>query len=207
MAPSLAPGLVADILLDRVYAAVDDPHRIHTPQALGLQALSRAQEWVSIRFALLRRTFPLTLAASVPLYDRFTVAPEALTLLSASRAGVPLALVPYTALRYRDPQWLATSGTPDTVYCIRWSLWGFYPVPAAATTVVVTCQVVASSLVHIEQPLSIPESYAERAEQVAIGLLLLGRERHFQAGVTFIQRGLDLSAAQMQAFLTRGGFS
>src|SRR6266566_4718925 len=121
--------LISDDLLVTIMAALDDITSMHTTPAQALRALSRAQQWVSIRFRLLRRLFPVSLAASVPLYDRLTLAPSAVTLLSASLGGIPLYLTPLTALRYRDPQWLKTAGTPTLMYCVRWRLWGFYPVP------------------------------------------------------------------------------
>lgn len=197
-------SLTAAMLLDRIYASVDDIHRIHTPEALGLQALTRAQEWVSLRFALLRRTYPVLLAPTVQLYDRLALAPQAVTTLSASLNGVPLGLTPLTALRYRDPQWLATAGTPLLLYCVRWRLWGVHPVPTTEATLLVTCLAVALPLTAPTQGLEIPDSYADHVEQVALGLLLLGRERHLQVGVTAIQQGLALTREQVQALVAGG---
>jgi len=188
--------LAADTLLDHVYATLDDLHRVHTVDAgIALRALSRAQQWVAIRYRLLRATIPVTLGAGIPLYPRLDGGAQAVTVLSASLNGTPLAVVPLHALRVVDPAWLKTSGTPTLLYCVRWSLWGFYPVPSASGYVLVGAVMAPIKLTTLTQRLEIPDAYADQVLHVTTGLLLCTREGALQDGVAYVQRGLNLGTA------------
>jgi hypothetical protein len=196
--------LAASYLLDRVFATLDDIYRIHTTEAMGLRALSRAQEWVCLRFRLLRKLYAVPLAAGVPLYDRVALAPQAVSLVSASLNGQPVYVTPLRAVRYRDPQWLHTPGTPSLLYCVRWRFWGFYPVPTSAQVALLTCLAAPTPLTEVTQHLEVPDGYADHAEQVSTGLVLCGRERTVQEGRMAIQAGLELTGQQARPFAHAG---
>jgi len=188
----------ADQLFPSVTAALDDVHRIQTTEAQVLRAMSRAQQWVTLRYRLLRRPFVLPLRAGVPLYHREALAPASVSLLSGSLGGLPLSITPLSALRYRDPQWLQTSGLPTLLYCVRWSLWGVYPVPPVDMTGMVSCLVSARTLTTMTQILEVPDGYRNNIVQVTIGLLLLTRERAMQQGLARIQAGLEMTAGAVR---------
>lgn len=184
-------------LLDTIFQAVDDVSRIHSADPLiGLRALSRAHQWVALRYRLLRRIYPWALRARVPLYARMDVCPRAVAILGATLNGEPLWPTPLDAVRYRDTQWLATQGTPALWYKVRWSYLGVYPVPSTAQTGTLTAIAAPLPLTLMTQALETPDGYADQLILTTTGLLLIGRERAVQEGLGKIAAGLNLTPAQ-----------
>jgi hypothetical protein len=184
--------VIAGEALAQMAKELDDPGLIHH-EDMALIALSEAQRLVSWRFKLTRLTAPLTIVDRIPLYRPQVASDRCLWVLYASLAGETLWPVPSHTLRYKDPAWMATQGTPEYLYRYGLTRVGFYPVPDADLTVDLTMLVAPARVVTLGQSLEIPESYLPRVVDVAVGMLLITGERAFQGGMARITRGLDLS--------------
>ena len=103
-----ASSLYADIS-----AVLDDPQQLRADEALLLRTLSQAQEWVTLRYRLLIHSLPLDIVGAVPWYALPVLQPRVLMVTEVvDEDGSMLTPVPLTHLRYSDPEWLASSGTP-----------------------------------------------------------------------------------------------
>ena len=171
---------------------LDDPDLVHH-QEIALLALSEAQRLVSWRFKLTRLTAPLTLSDRIPLYRPQDASDRCIRVLHASLEGNTLWPVPRHTLRYKDPAWMSTQGTPEYWYAEGLTRIGFYPVADEAVTVDLTMLVAPVKLVELGQSLEIQESYLPRVLDVTVGILLMTGERAFQAGMARITKGLDLT--------------
>ena len=188
-------ALAADTLYTLVMQDMDDEHAIRNAStALFLRHLSRAQQWVALRYQLLRETFPLSLVANTPLYALSATHPRLVTVTHMTLSnGTPLWPVPLTSLRYRDTSWFATTGaTPTLFYRVGWRYVGIVPVPNAATTLTLTGVLLPLTVTEMGAPLQIPESYLPELVMVTTGLLMVSRERQYQAGVARIMQGLRI---------------
>ena len=195
-----------------VYALImqdlDDENAIRSAsETLFLRHLTRAQQWVALRYRLLRDTFPLSLFANTPLYSLTAAHPRlvVVTHLTLSN-GTPLWPIPLTSLRYKDTAWFATTGaTPTLFYRVGWRYVGVYPVPSANATAMLTGLLLPSVPADMSSPLQIPDSYAPRLTLVTAGLLLLGRERRYAEGLARIATGLGLAPSQQSSVAQKEG--
>lgn len=192
-------------LIDPVQVLLDDFMRVRTPTPMFLRHVSRAQQWVALRYRLLRHTFALPLQATIPLYDVATMLPRLVSILSVVHAtGVPLWPVPLTSLRYKDLAWIVTPGAPSVFYRIGWNFLGVQPVPQVDEVLHVTAHMLPLRIPTLTTLLEIPEAYAPQVVKVTAGLLAIVRE-HQPQGAQWIQEGLDsLPPAPNVVALRRG---
>jgi len=197
----IPPGVrVAGSLFTSIAAGIDDPQQLRaTSPGLLLHVLSRAQQWVALRYRLLVDTFSLTLLPGVPWYvlaqqyGRMIVVTDVTD--TADRMLNP---VPLTRLRYVDPQWLYTAGLPRRFWRLGWTHLGFYPVPTTYETAHVTGVVMPHYLVEATQLLETPASYDDAVVAVATGHLLMTVERKPLEGLAMIADALKISLPQAQ---------
>ena len=183
-ASSLYPG---------ISALLDDPQQLRAEEEVLLRFLTRAQQWVALRYRLLLHTFPLEGIAGVPWYALPPLLPRVVMVTEVTRPdGAMLLPVPLTRLRYSDPQWLASSGTPTRFYRVGWTTLGLYKVPDAYGQYTLTGVLLPRRLEEGGQPMETPVSYDDAVMQVAAGLLLLGRERNLVKGMAFLSQGLGM---------------
>ncbi len=181
-------------LLDQIAFDLDDEVRTRTSSPdIYLHALSRAQEWVALRFRLLRATFPLPILAQVPVYEVAQASPRLVSVTHVALAGVPLWPQPLRTLRFRGITWPATTGTPTHFY--RIGLWylGVFPAPLVDAVAHVTGVIAPPPLTHVRDQLVIPDSYIPQVRQVATGLLLIASEKASQTGLVRIQAALAIT--------------
>jgi len=183
-ASSLYPG---------ISALLDDPQQLRAEEEVLLRFLTRAQQWVALRYRLLLHTFPLEVIASVPWYALPPLLPRVVMVTEVvDPDGKMLLPVPLTRLRYSDPQWLASSGTPTRFYRVGWTTLGLYKVPDAYGQYTLTGVLLPRRLEEGGQPMETPVSYDDAVMQVAAGLLLLGRERNLVKGMALLSQGLGM---------------
>ena len=182
----------ASSLYAGISAVLDDPQQLRAEEPLLLRCLSQAQQWVALRYHLLLHSFPLEVIAGVPWYALPHLQPRLLMVTEVLDAAQRmLTAVPLTRLRYSDPQWLASSGTPTRFSRIGWSYVLFYPVPAVSAHYTMTGVCLPTRLLEGGQLLETPISYDDAVLRVAAGLLLVGRERKTAKGMALIaQAGL-----------------
>lgn len=181
-------------LIDPVQVLLDDFTRVRTPTPMFLRHVSRAQQWVALRYRLLRHTFALPLQATIPLYDVATMLPRLVSVLSVVHdTGVPLWPVPLTSLRYTDLAWMTTPGAPTVFYRIGWNFLGVHPVPATDEVVHATAHMLPLRVEALSTLLEVPVAYAPQVVLVTAGLLAIVRE-HQPQGAAWIQEGLGAAA-------------
>ena len=175
---------------------LDDAHAVRTlPDAMWLRQCTRAQQWVALRYQLLRETFPLSLYTNTPVYALAATHPRLVVITHITLNGTPLWPVPLASLRYKDTAWFATAGTPSLFYRIGWRFVGAYPVPSTNATALMSGLLLPATLTEATSRLQIPDSYVPQLIQVATGLLMLARERRYQEGVARIRQGLGIRAS------------
>ena len=193
---------VANDLFALVMQDLDDANAIRTPDAaLFLRHATRAQQWVSLRYRLLRETFPLSLYTNTPVYALSATHPRLVMVTHMTLSnGTPLWPIPLISLRYKDTAWFATTGATATLfYRAGWRYVGIYPVPSANAAATLTGVLLPATLTDMSSPLQIPDSYAPRLTLVTAGLLLLSRERRYTEGLARIATGLGLRAPAQQS--------
>ncbi len=131
--------------------------------------------------------------------DLAALIPRFFALTHVALNGTPLAWAPYESLRYRDPQWFQTPGTPTLYYRIGLRWMGLVPVPVAAGNLRLTGLVAPRALVREDQQLEVPDSYTNRLVAVSTGLVLLTREHLVEEGLRHVAEGLGISAPQAAA--------
>ena len=180
-------------LYSGVSALLDDPQQLRADEAVLLRCLSQAQQWVALRYRLLIHSFPFDVIAGVPWYPLPATQPRLLVVTEVLDATASmLTPVPLTRLRYSDPQWLASSGTPTRFYRIGWTHVGLYKVPSVSEVYTLTGVCMPERLKEGGQPLELPVSYDDAVMRVAAGLSLIGRERKYTKGLALISQGLTL---------------
>ena len=189
--------LTVGALFVLVQQDLDDETAIRTtPPAIFLRHATRAQQWVALRYRLVRETLPLLLFANTPLYSLTTIFPRMVVVTHMTRSdGTPLWLVPLTSLRYRDTAWFSTAGTPGFFYRVGWRYLGIVPVPSADETAIVSGLMLPNDLTEMSSRLQIPDAWVPQLAQVTAGLMMLSRERRYEEGVTRIMAGLGLRTA------------
>lgn len=186
-------------LYGAVSAVLDDPQQLRAEEPVLLRMLSQAQEWVALRFRLLIHSFMLGALPGVPWYQLPVLFPTVLVVTEViDQAGSMLVPVPLTRLRYSDPQWLKTSGTPTRFYRVGWTIVGLYRVPDAPAIYTVTAVCLPVRLTHGAQFLETPVAYDDALIYVAAGLLLIARERKYAKGLALIRQGLALPEPQTE---------
>jgi hypothetical protein len=196
----IAPGLrpVASLYAG-VSAVIDDPQQLRADEALLLRVLSQAQQWVALRYHLLIHSFPLDVVAGVPWYALPFTQPRLLVVTEVLDAtGSMLTPVGLTRLRYSDPQWLASSGTPTRYARVGWTHLLLYRVPAVSAQFTITGICMPRVLLEGAQPIETPIAYDDAVMKVAAGLLLIGRERQYAKGLALISQALALPQTQAQ---------
>lgn len=185
---------------DLVMEEVDDPTAIRLPEPLFLRMLTRAQQWVTLRYQLLRETILFQALTNVPVYPLATIAPRQWCALHLTRAdGTVLDPVALAHLRYRDLQWFATTGPLQQWYRVGWSFVGLRPVPASTEILRLTGLQAPGAVISLQDFLTIPDSHAVHVALVVAGLLLITSERRYEEGLQRLQRGLGLSRTPPQA--------
>lgn len=195
---NLGSPLTAQDVLTLVQSDLDD-QGVRFDTSLFLRHLSRAQDWVTIRYQLLRATFPLVTAAQVPFYAvPCTLARLVVVTHVTNSAGLVLDPVGLADLRYVDLLWAQTAGTPAQFYRIGWRYLGLRPVPDAIDTLRVTGLMVPTPVTALTDVLEIPASYVPELVLVVSGLLVLSEERRYQEGLRRIREGLGIPARTPQ---------
>ena len=190
-------ALAVDTLFTLVQQDLDDEVAIRTtPSTIFLRHATRAQQWVSLRYRLIRETFPFALFANTPVYSLPTRVPRMVVVTHMTRSdGTPLWPVPLTSLRYRDTAWFSTTGTPGFFYRVGWRYLGIAPVPSVDETSIVSGLMLPTDLTEMASSLQIPDAWVPQLAQVTSGLMMLSRERRYEEGVMRIKAGLGLPTA------------
>ncbi len=176
-----------------------EDQNVRFSDALFLRHLSRAQDWVNIRYQLVRTTFPLTTSAQVPFYAIACAVPRLVIVTHVTRGdGTTLWPVLLSHLRYADPAWAQTAGTPQQFYRIGWRYMGLRPVPTAVDMLRVTGLVVPAPVTALTDQLEIPASYIPELVLVTTGLLIMSQERRYREGLRRVREGLRLPAQAPQ---------
>ena len=191
--------MLASVVLDLLALALDDEFSVHTPRALLLSHLSRAQQWVSLRYRVIRHTVTLPLVPTAPFVDLLVLVPRFFGVTHVALGGIPLAWAPYQSLRIRDPLWLQTPGTPTLYYRVGLRWLGLVPVPTVAGNLRVTGIVAPVPLLREDQRLEVPDAYTNRLIAVSTGLLLVTREHLVEEGLRRVAAGLGMAARQPEA--------
>jgi hypothetical protein len=198
MPPSPDPRACASLYAG-VSAVLDDPQQLRADEALLLRVLSQAQQWVALRYHLLIHSFPLDVVAGVPWYPLPVTEPRLLVVTEVLDAtGSMLTPVGLTRLRYSDPQWLASSGTPTRYARVGWTHLLLHRVPAVSAQYTLTGICMPARLLDGAQPIETPIAYDDAVLKVAAGLLLIGRERNYDKGLALISVALALPQSQAQ---------
>ncbi len=189
--------LVAYDLFTLVMQDLDDETAIRTtPSAIFLRHATRAQQWVALRYRLLRETVPFPLFANTPLYNLPTRQPRIVVVTHITPSnGTVMWPIPMSSLRYRDTAWFATTGAPTAFYRVGWHYVGISPIPTTAETALLSGLVIPPELVESTTPLQVPEAWMPNVVLVTAGLMMLSRERRYQEGIARIMRGLGLQAS------------
>ena len=189
--------LTAENIFTLVQQDLDDETAIRTtPPTVFLRHATRAQQWVALRYRLLRETLPFLLFANTPVYSLSTHSPRMVVVTHMTRSdGTPLWPVPFTSLRYRDTAWFSTTGTPGFFYRVGWRYLGIVPVPSADETAIVSGLMLPNDLTEMASRLQIPDAWVPQLVQVTSGLMMLSRERRYEEGITRIMAGLGLRTA------------
>ncbi len=189
-------SITASDIFSLIMQDLDDVNAIRTMiPAMFLRQATRAQQWIALRYQLLRNTFPFALFLNTPVYALAQTHPRLVVVTHMTHSdGTPLARVPLTSLRYKDPAWFSTIGVPGLFYRIGWRFVGTYPVPSVAETAIITGLLLPSDLLEMTTRLQIPESYLPHLALVTTGLLMLGRERRYEEGIARIKMGLGMKA-------------
>lgn len=184
----------ANDLFAFVMQDLDDENAIRTTTPeLFLRHATRAQQWVALRYQLLRETFPFSLYLNTPVYALAATHPRLVVVTHMTHSdGVPLWPVPFTSLRYKDTAWFSTTGSPGLFYRIGWRYVGVYPVPVAAETAVISGLLLPAALTEMTSRLQIQDSYVPHVALVMSGLLMMSRERRYEEGIARIQQGLGI---------------
>lgn len=183
----------ASSLYAGVSALLDDPQQLRAEEAVLLRSLSQAQQWVALRYHLLIHSFPCEVLAGAPWYPLPVTQPRLLVVTDVlDPTGSMLTPTPLTRLRYADPEWLASSGTPTRYYRVGWTHVGLWKVPAVAGQYTLTGVCMPARLTEGGQPLELPLSYDDAVIRVAAGLLLVGRERKYAKGLALVSQGLGM---------------
>lgn len=192
---------VANDLFALVMKDLDDENAIRTTTpALFLRHITRAQQWVALRYQLLRETFPFSLSLHTPVYALVATHPRLVVVTHMTHSdGVPLWPVPFHSLRYKDTAWFSTTGFPGLFYRIGWRYVGVYPVPSAAETAVLSGLLLPAALTEMVSRLQIQDSYVPHVAMVTAGLLMMSRERRYEEGIARIQQGLGMRQAAATA--------
>ena len=187
-------ALPVDALFTLVMQDLDDETAVRTtPPAMFLRHATRAQQWVALRYRLLRETLPFALFVNTPLYPLQTRYQRLVVVTHMTRSdGTPLWPVPFTSLRYRDTAWFSTPGTPLYVYRVGWSYLGVYPVPSTDETPVITGLILPTDLTEMDYRLQIVDAWVPHMVAVTAGLMILSRERRYAEGVARIMKGLGI---------------
>ena len=190
-------ALSVDALFVLVMQDVDDETAIRTtPAAIFLRHATRAQQWVALRYRLLRETLPFALFANTPLYSLPTRHLRMVTVTHMTRSdGTPLWPVPFTSLRYRDAAWFSTTGVPLYFYRLGWAYLGVCPIPTADETALVSGLMIPTDLTEMTSRLQIADAWSPHVVKVTAGLMMLSRERRYEEGVARIMTGLGLRTA------------
>ena len=195
----MAEDRSAASLYAEVSALLDDPQQLRADEPLLLRKLSEAQQWVALRYHLLIHDVALQVVAGVPWYHVPVLSPQVMVVTEVlDPTGSMLLDVPLTRLRYSDPDWLASSGLPTRFYRVGWTHVGLYRVPATSDVYTLTGICMPVRLTEGAQPLETPLSYDDAVIKVAAGLLLIGRERKYEKGLSLIGQGLGAPVGQPQ---------
>lgn len=200
---------VAYDLFALVMKDLDDENAIRTTTpALFLRYVTRAQQWVALRYQLLRETFPFSLYLNTPVYAFAATHPRLVVVTHMTHSdGVPLWPTRFTSLRYKDTAWFSTPGTPGLFYRVGWRYVGVYPVPSVAETAVISGLLLPADLTDMVSRFQIQDSYVPHVVLVTSGLLMMSRERRYEEGIARIQQGLGIrpsAATAPQAQETAG---
>lgn len=196
-APSVLGGRAASTLYSGLSAVLDDPQQLRAEEAVLLRVLSQSQQWVALRYRLLIHSFDFSVVQSVPWYPLPVTHPRLLMVTEVLDAsGSMLTPVPLTRLRYSDPQWLASTGTPTRFYRVGWTQVGLWKVPDLSASYTLTGVCLPRRLLEGGQLLETPRSYDDAVLMVASGLLLIARERQYQKGLLLIAQGLGVTTPQ-----------
>jgi hypothetical protein len=184
--------IVAEVLAE-VGKMLDDAGLVHADASATQRQVNRAQQYVAIRFRLLRQTQPIAVFSNKPLYEVPVVFPNLIRVVESDLNGTStLWPIPAAMVRLSDPQWLSTLGTPQWIYQRGLTWLGLYPVPMASGTANVTGIIAPDQLTTLGQSLQVPDAYLPRVIELAAGLVMLGSERAFAQGLDHITRGLQL---------------
>lgn len=185
---------VANDLFALVMKDLDDENAIRTTTpALFLRHVTRAQQWVALRYQLLRETFPFSLYLNTPVYALVATHPRLVVVTHMTHSdGTPLWPVPLASLRYKDTAWFSTTGSPGLFYRVGWHYIGVYPVPSAAETAVISGLLLPATLTDMASRLQVQDSYVPHVTLVTSGLLMMSRERRYEEGIARIQQGLGI---------------
>jgi hypothetical protein len=191
--------MLASGALFEVERMLDDVGLVHADASVALRLLNRAQQYVSLRYALLRTTFPITLVPGTALYGLSAPIPRLVRFLSAELDGLPLWIVPLSVLALSDREWPAHQASPSQppqwVYPLGLSWLGLYPIPAAVGTMSVTALVAPIDLVSSSSVLSVPDAWLPRVIETAAGFLMLSSEKTYRQGLQHVGQGLGLKEA------------
>jgi len=133
--------LVADLLTE-IYRRTRDPNRTATPEALGIQFLSQAQEVLNVYLKSTLDTVTFTLSANRLLYQLSTEMPDCAR-VEAVRVGTrDLVELPWTQLWQLDKQWFRRIDSANLLQ--HWARVGrdmlvVYPGPLTAMDVSIVC--------------------------------------------------------------------
>jgi hypothetical protein len=196
--PLPLPGdLHAGDLLPRLSAILDDGQMIRWEEPVLLRYLSRAQQWVALRYRLCLETYGLVTHPRVPWYDLARLLPSIVVATDVvGPDGVSLNPVPMSRLRYTSPQWLVppiTPVTPTRYYRVGWTILGFTPVPLLAEVLTVTGIVMPRPLTQATDVLQIASAYHDAVLRVAEGLALMSHDGAYALGMQRIMDGLAVA--------------
>ena len=191
--------MLASVVLDLLALSLDDEFSIHSERSVLLSHLSRAQQWVALRYRVIRHTVTIPLVPTAPFVDLLALVPRFFGVTHVALGGIPLAWAPYQSLRIRDPLWLQTPGTPTLYYRVGLRWLGLVPVPTVAGNLRVTGIVAPLPLLREDQQLEVPDAYTNRLIAVSTGLLLVTREHLVEEGLRRVAAGLGMAARQPEA--------
>lgn len=178
--------------LAEVGKMLDDPSFVHTEAGVAMTQLSRAQEWVALRYELLRQTVSLTLTADISLYHLPSRYPRMKRLVAVDWGSKTLFPMNWKDLQVLDTQWIAHTQALRYYYLWGITYLGFFPVPDANEIVNLTMVVTSQALTTGGQSLEVPNSYLPSVIRVAAGILRVILE-HDPAGIKMVQEGLGVA--------------
>jgi len=188
----------ADDVRQLILSDLDD-QGIVFPDALFLRQLSRCQGWIALRYHLLRETVPVLSVPNAPFYAMPVIAPRMVVVTHMQRGdGTVLWPVPFAHLRYANPAWIGTTGTPLYFARLGWRYVVLYPVPSVAEILQMSGTVLPAPVGALTDLLQVPDVYVPQVVLLTAGMLVVSQERRIPEGLERIRAALGIPSPQAQ---------